>query len=161
MHKEKSSQWQRYKEEVLNRIDDFSLLFGALKQQKENADGWVTALCPFHNDHNPSFAFNRNTGRWACFAGCGKGGPIDFLMLTSGKPFKQTLLDLGDRFHVPRPDDKKPRRPPINEGLVKQWCANLWANEEVIRWLREKRGLSDATLKKYQIPREHAQASRR
>ena len=125
MQQDKTAQWKRYKGEVLKKIDDFSVLFANLKQQKENSDGWVTALCPFHNDHNPSFAYNRKTGRWACFAGCGKGGPIDFLMSTSGKPFKETLLDLGDRLGVPRPDRKKARRPPIREDLVKQWCANL------------------------------------
>jgi len=144
-------QWADYKKQVLSRIGDFSVLFSGLKQQTPSTDDWTTACCPFHNDKHPSFAFNKKSGRWVCFSKCGKGGPVDFLMLTSGKPFKQTLLDLGDRFHVPRPDEKKTHRPPISEDMVKQWCANLWANEEVVRWLREKRGLSDATLKKYQI----------
>jgi 5S rRNA maturation endonuclease (ribonuclease M5) len=143
--------WKRYKQAVLERVGDFSVLFDGLAKQKPSTDGWVTALCPFHEDKNPSFAFNRNSGRWCCFAGCGKGSAFDYLMQTSGKSFKDALLEVGDRVGVPRPFPDKPPRPPIREALVKQWVGDLWANEEVCRWLREKRGLSDATLKKYEI----------
>ena len=150
MPEEKNLVWKQYKEEILKRIGDFSVIFSSLEKQEEHADGWVTALCCFHNDHTPSFAFNRKTGRWACFAGCGKGSAIDFVMLTSGKPFKETLIELGDKFGVIRPT-KEEKRPPISEELVKKWTENLWQNEEIVRWLREKRGLSDAILKKCQI----------
>lgn len=37
-------------------------------------------LCPFHDDHNPSFAVNDEKGYWKCFAGCGGGSVIDFHM---------------------------------------------------------------------------------
>lgn len=143
--------WKRYKQAVLERVGDFSVLFDGLAKQKPSTDGWVTALCPFHEDKNPSFAFNRSSGKWCCFAGCGKGSAFDYLMQTSGKSFKDALLDVGDRVGVPRPYPDKPPRPPIREALVKQWVGDLWAAEEVCRWLREKRGLSDATLKKYEI----------
>lgn len=143
--------WKRYKQAVLERVGDFSVLFDGLAKQKPSTDGWVTALCPFHEDKNPSFAFNRNSGRWCCFAGCGKGSAFDYLMQTSGKSFKDALLEVGDRVGVPRPFPDKPPRPPIREALVKQWVSDLWADEGVCRWLREKRGLSDATLKKYEI----------
>ena len=143
--------WKRYKQAVLERISDFSVLFEGLAKQRPSTNGWVTALCPFHEDKDPSFAFNRNSGQWCCFAGCGKGSAFDYLMQTSGLSFKDVLLDLGDRLGVPRPQPEKPPLPPIREALIKQWSANLWANEEVCRWLREKRGLADATLKKYEI----------
>jgi len=146
-----SDVWKRYKQEVLERISDFSILFEGLARQKPSTDGWVTALCPFHEDTNPSFAFNRNTGQWCCFTGCGKGSAFDFLMQKSGKSFKDSLLELGDRAGVPPPFKKRSHKPPIREDLIKQWVANLWANEEVCRWLREKRGLSDTTIKKYEI----------
>jgi len=143
--------WKQYKRAVLEGIGDFSILFEGLAKQRPSTDGWVTALCPFHEDKNPSFAFNRNSGKWCCFAGCGKGSAFDYLMQTSGKSFKDALVELGDRHGVPRPFQEKPKRPPIREDLVREWVKHLWANEEVCRWLREKRGLSDATLKKYQI----------
>ncbi|MGQ9589923.1 MAG: CHC2 zinc finger domain-containing protein, partial [Planctomycetota bacterium] len=148
---DRDDRWKRYKQAVLERIGDFSVLFEDLAKQRASTNGWVTALCPFHEDRDPSFAFNRNSGQWCCFAGCGKGSAFDYLMQTSGLSFKDVLLDLGDRLGVPRPGPDHSPRPPIREALIKQWSANLWANEEVCRWLREKRGLADATLKKYEI----------
>jgi hypothetical protein len=35
-------------------------------------------LCPFHNDHNPSFGVNDAENCWSCFAGCGEGSVTDF-----------------------------------------------------------------------------------
>jgi AAA domain/CHC2 zinc finger len=34
---------------------------------------WTRGLCPFHDDHNPSFSLNVQSGRWVCFA-CGIEG---------------------------------------------------------------------------------------
>jgi len=35
-------------------------------------------LCPFHEDHERSFAVNKGRNYWHCFAGCGGGSLIDF-----------------------------------------------------------------------------------
>jgi len=142
---------KRYKKEVMGSIGDFSAVFDGLAKQAPAKDGWVTALCPFHDDHNPSFAFNKQTGQWCCFAGCGKGSAFDYLMNISGKSFKETLLELGDRVGVTRPNMERQKRPPISEKLIKLWMDSLWLNDEACRWLRDKRGLSDETLKKYEI----------
>ena len=37
-------------------------------------------LCPFHDDHHPSFGVNDEGNYWNCFAGCGGGSVIDFWM---------------------------------------------------------------------------------
>ncbi len=150
MHKN-GEVWKQYKQAILNKVGDFTVLFERLEEQRPSTDSWVTARCPFHHDRNPSFAFNRDTGQWCCFAGCGKGSAFDFVMHDSGKEFKETLTALGDRFGVARPADERPPRPAIREQLIQQWVTYLWGNEEVCRWLREKRGLADATLKKYDI----------
>ncbi len=34
----------------------------------------LSACCPFHDDRNPSFSINMETGAWICYAGCGGGG---------------------------------------------------------------------------------------
>ena len=154
MHKN-GEVWKQYKQSILAKVGDFTVLFERLEEQRPSTDSWITARCPFHNDRNPSFAFNRDTGQWCCFAGCGKGSAFDFVMHDSGKGFKDTLFALGDRFGVPRPVSRLAgngsTRPAIREQLVQQWVKYLWANEEVVRWLREKRGLGDATLKKHDI----------
>lgn len=47
------------------------------------------ALCPFHEDHNPSLSIDPVQNVWHCF-GCGKGGSvIDFVMEKEGIPFKE------------------------------------------------------------------------
>ncbi|UOQ43773.1 bifunctional DNA primase/polymerase [Halobacillus salinarum] len=49
-----------------------------LNIKKQNSD-WLTGLCPFHEDHNNSFAFSPNHGGWICFANCGQGNGYQFL----------------------------------------------------------------------------------
>ena len=107
---ESSREWASYKETVLAKIGDFSAIYGDLERQKPSGNGWRLACCPFHEDRNPSFGFNTKTGQWVCHSGCGKGSVFDYLMLTSGRGFKETLLELGDRFDVPRPNGSKPNQ---------------------------------------------------
>ena len=35
-------------------------------------------LCPFHDDHRPSFGVNDEDNHWHCFASCDRGSVIDF-----------------------------------------------------------------------------------
>lgn len=59
-------------------------------------------LCPFHDDHNPSFSVNDKENFWHCFAGCGGGSVIDFYMLYQQRvekrdcDFKKTLTELAN-----------------------------------------------------------------
>jgi len=49
------------------------------------------ALCPFHEDHNPSLSVDPVKNVWHCF-GCGKGGSsIDFVMQKEGIDFKAAV----------------------------------------------------------------------
>jgi len=149
MVQKQNDTWRIYKDAVLSKLrwDD---VYGDIGNQKPGTDNWVSGLCPFHKDTHNSFGFNKETLHWVCFApSCGKGSVFDFIMLQSGKDFKNTLLELGDKVGISRPFLKQPKRPPIREDLVKKWQSNI--NEEVLRYLREKRGLSDATIQRYQI----------
>jgi len=57
---------------------------------------WKTAICPFHNDHNPSLSVRLDTGGFRCFA-CGVhgGDMLSFHMQRYGLSFKQAARDLG------------------------------------------------------------------
>lgn len=63
-----------------------------------------TGLCPFHNDHNPSFAISEQGNFWRCFVpDCvGGGSAIDFYMLYQervlGKEcdFKRAVKELAE-----------------------------------------------------------------
>ncbi|MCZ2076630.1 MAG: toprim domain-containing protein [Bryobacterales bacterium] len=49
------------------------------------------ALCPFHDDHNPSLSIDPIKNVWHCF-GCNAGGTvIDFVMKKEGLPFKEAV----------------------------------------------------------------------
>ncbi|MBU8913305.1 MAG: hypothetical protein KOO61_04725 [Spirochaetales bacterium] len=78
--------------------------YASLKNQKASTNGWVTAQCPFHDDNNPSFAFEMTTGNWKCHRGCGEGTVIDYEAKVRDLSFKETLLALGDELGVPRPE---------------------------------------------------------
>lgn len=56
-------------------------------------------LCPFHEDHHPSFGAKATY--WHCFAGCGGGGVIEFWrhyraqVLGQSDDFTETIKDLA------------------------------------------------------------------
>jgi hypothetical protein len=70
-----------------DRLPDPATYYGQhiakLGQPKTN--GYAVGLCPFHDDHSPSFGVNLTgeRGLWCCYAGCGKG---DMVAFTSGAP---------------------------------------------------------------------------
>jgi DNA primase len=52
-------------------------------------------LCPFHDDHNPSFSVNDEENYWYCFA-CDKGGSIiDFWMMKHDCDFQTAVQQLA------------------------------------------------------------------
>jgi hypothetical protein len=52
-------------------------------------------LCPFHDDHHPSFSVNAAENYWHCFAGCGGGSVIDFWMAWRGCDFTTAVTELA------------------------------------------------------------------
>jgi len=57
---------------------------------------WRSALCPFHDDHNPSLRLNAETGAYRCMACAAKGGDVlAFHRARHGLSFAQAAQDLG------------------------------------------------------------------
>ena len=52
-------------------------------------------LCPFHDDHHPSFGVNDQENYWHCFAGCGGGSIIDFYMKLKNCDFTTAITELA------------------------------------------------------------------
>jgi P4 family phage/plasmid primase-like protien len=144
--------WRAYKEEVHShlRAED---VYSEIQGQRSSGDGWVMGRCPWHDDRNPSFAFNKETLKWKCHAGCGEGDVFDYVMRVTGKRFREVVTEMGDKVGLPRLGNsgRREERPPISESQVKSWHQALGENEKAVGWLHEKRGLSDDTLEKYQI----------
>jgi len=95
--------WLEYKKAILDSRDDFSWVYEDLKGIKPSTNGWVVALCPFHEDKNPSFAFEKAMGHWKCQAGCGAGTVFDYIARTRDLSFRDSMVVLGDEVEVARP----------------------------------------------------------
>ncbi|RLC30397.1 MAG: hypothetical protein DRH37_05445 [Deltaproteobacteria bacterium] len=97
--------YDQYKQEVFAALaaENFNSIYGGLPKAKSSGNGWMLARCPFHEDKNPSFGFNTQTGQWACFRGCGKGDVWDFLMRDRSLPFKELLLEMGSELGIEPP----------------------------------------------------------
>lgn len=49
-------------------------------------------LCPLHNDvDDPSLTINDNTGSFKCWAGCGQGGPPQFIMAWKNVDYESAM----------------------------------------------------------------------
>lgn len=57
---------------------------------------WRSALCPFHDDRNPSLRVNVETGAYRCMACGAKGGDVlAYHRARHGLSFAQAACDLG------------------------------------------------------------------
>ena len=62
---------------------------------KPTASGAI-GVCPFHDDHHPSFGVNDEGNYWSCFAGCGGGSVIDFWIKFKGVDFTTAVTELAE-----------------------------------------------------------------
>lgn len=66
-------------------------------------------LCPFHNDHNPSFVVSPSKNICHCFV-CGKGGnPVNFIMEKEGLTFPEAIRFLAKKYGIEVQEDKSER----------------------------------------------------
>lgn len=150
-----SNVWKAYKERVLAAITDYSAIFGDLeKQSHPNEEGWVSALCPFHADKEPSFGANLRDGRWKCFSGCGSGRAFDFLMQRNGIQFRDALVSVGEKLGITAPKFKKDPsedRPQLKTSLLESLEAALRKRPQIAKWFLEHRGITEESLKRFCI----------
>jgi DNA primase len=62
---------------------------------KPTASGAI-GLCPFHDDHHPSFGVNTEGNFWNCFAGCGGGSVVDYWMQWRECDFTTAIRELAE-----------------------------------------------------------------
>ncbi|MDA8170505.1 MAG: AAA family ATPase [Nitrospiraceae bacterium] len=83
------------KQDILSRLDIRAYYAGELSTLKANGNNQAQALCPFHEDKNPSLSINLETGDFHCF-GCDKKGSVfDFYMVRHEVDFKAALEALA------------------------------------------------------------------
>ncbi len=146
-------------DEVKSRIDIVDLVSEAGVKLRHAGRNY-TGFCPFHdNKKTPAFVVWPETGTWRCFGQCNEGGDIfKFVMKREGIDFKEALNKLADRAGVkveslqreaPQVKEANQHLRVLLEDAVIYYRTHLFNNKEILTYLREKRGLTDATIETF------------
>jgi DNA primase len=146
-------------DEIKARIDIVDLVSEAGVKLRHAGKNY-TGFCPFHdNKKTPAFVVWPETGTWRCFGQCNEGGDIfKFVMKRENLDFKEALNKLAARagVEVPTLSRQTPEQKEAFETLRKlledaviYYRSHLLANTEVVDYLREKRGLTDASIETF------------
>lgn len=149
--------WSEYTNRILAEIDNEAFYMNELKSIQRRGHE-VKAECPFKDlhkdqtDDNPSLTVNLLKGVYYCNSCHSKGNIHTMYKHLYKTSSEQAWFQLGDALKIPRPDGTKPTRPDINMGLVQQYHLQLMNLTGPIRdVLRERRGLTDDTLRRFQL----------
>lgn len=146
-------------DEVKSRIDIVDLVSEAGVKLRKTGRNY-TGFCPFHDNKNtPAFVVWPETGTWRCFGQCNEGGDIfKFVMKKDGWDFKEALQRLAQRAGVelqeytPQQEAQKELYDSLRallEEAVLYYRNHLLNTPEVLGYLRESRGLTDATIETF------------
>lgn len=117
------------------------------------------ALCPFHDDHNPSLELNPERQSFKCWS-CGVGGDIfDFVKNIERVDFPEALRMLADRAGIVlerQPTAAVPRGPAKTDLFaVNAWAREIFAaalrESAVARSYLERRGLTAASAERFRL----------
>ena len=85
------------KEHIRSELEgDWAPVYAALVPNGKlvGRGAWRSALCPFHDDHNPSLSVNVIHGGWRCHAGCGSGDAFSFVMQLEQCGFPEAMGEI-------------------------------------------------------------------
>lgn len=149
--------WSEYTNRILAEIDNEAFFMNELKNVQRRGQE-VKAECPFkelhesQTDNNPSLTVNLAKGVYYCNSCHSKGNIHTMYKHLYGLSNEEAWFQLGDALKIPRPDGTKPTRPDIDVGLIQEYHQKLMSLTGPIRdMLKERRGLTDETLKKFQL----------
>jgi DNA primase len=146
-------------DEIKVRIDIVDLVSEAGVKLRHAGKNY-TGFCPFHdNKHTPAFVVWPESGTWRCFGQCNEGGDIfKFVMKRDGLDFKEAMQKLALRAGVEIKDYQResPQQKEVYEHLRKlledaviYYRSQLFSNNTILTYLREKRGLTDSTIETF------------
>lgn len=149
--------WSEYTNRILAEIDNEAFFMNELKNIQRRGQE-IKAECPFkelhesQTDNNPSLTVNLAKGVYYCNSCHSKGNIHTMYKHLYGLSNEEAWFQLGDALKIPRPDGTKPTRPEIEVGLVQEYHQKLMSLTGPIRdMLKERRGLTDETLKRFQL----------
>jgi len=146
-------------DEIKSRIDIVDLVSEAGVKLRHAGKNY-TGFCPFHdNKKTPAFVVRPEWGTWRCFGQCNEGGDIfKFVMKRENLDFKEALNKLAARagVEVPTYSQQSPEQKEANDTLrqlledaILFYRSHLLANADILNYLHEKRGLTDASIETF------------
>ncbi|TDX44588.1 phage/plasmid primase, P4 family [Orenia marismortui] len=145
-------------EELKQQIDIKEVIENETGQQFKNNK----ILCPFHNERTASFGINPNKQLFHCF-GCGTGGDvIRFIELYKSVDFREAIAILANDFNIDiRTYSEEELEQIKKQRKTKQSLKDIYTTaseffqkqlkQEHIDFLKERYGLTPATIKKAKI----------
>lgn len=148
---------QEYIQEVVRR-NDIEEVVGQYVQLRRRGRT-LSGLCPFHNEKTPSFVVYPATQSFYCF-GCGAAGDvISFVRKYNNLGYVESVKQLASRVGMPLPEEEdkeakaRQRLLEINRCAARYFYDQLNAKTpqaaQARRYWREKRGLSDAAIRRF------------
>lgn len=118
-----------FKELVRSRTDIVQLIGETISLQPQQGGRVYKGLCPFHDDHNPSFQVNPERQSYKCWV-CGEGGDcFSFVMKQDTLGFRDALEFLARRAHLELPAQYR-RGPAESSEKPQLYDVLAWAQEE-------------------------------
>ena len=146
---------QHFINDLVSRVDIVDVLSKRIDLKKAGKE--FKAVCPFHNDKNPSLTISPSKGFYHCFSCGAHGTALGFLMeyehLSFVEAIESLASDLG--LEVPYEKSSKPIKQnndlfSMMEKLQKKFQDNLKDESKAIKYLKE-RGIDGTTAKKFGI----------
>ena len=148
---------QEYIQEVVRR-NDIEEVIGQYVQLRRRGRT-LSGLCPFHNEKTPSFVVYPDTQSFYCF-GCGAAGDvINFVRKYNNLSYVEGVKQLASRVGMPLPEEDDQESRARQRLLEINRCAARYFYEQLNaetpeaalarRYWKEKRGLSDATIRRF------------
>jgi DNA primase len=152
-----------FKELVRSQTDLVALVGETIALKPVRGGRDFVGLCPFHDDHNPSFTVNPERQSYRCWV-CNEGGDcFSFVMKTDGIGFREALEMLAERARIEIP--KNLRRGPADGPGTKADLHKIiaWAEAELHQCLLKSsqgerarayladRGFQDETIRQFRI----------
>lgn len=145
---------------IKSAVDIVSLVGDSLPGTLRRVGSKFKALCPFHDDHNPSLEVNPERQSYKCWS-CGAGGDIfDFVMNLEHVDFSEAMRMLADRAGIVL--ERQPATAAADRGPSKSelYEVNAWAEGVFAGALRESseareyiegRGLLPSSVERFHL----------
>jgi len=138
-------------EDLKSRLDIVDVIGSYLELKKNGAN--FKAICPFHNDSNPSLVISPSKQIYHCFS-CGAGGDsIKFVMEYEKLNYPETIEKLANMYnfsltYTENREQKEDRK--LMENLTLFFRKKLDNQQTAKKYLTD-RGIGQATIEKFEI----------